>query len=195
VTRQDAWGARAAAEGTDWGRYLSAHLGSAGTEPDLDDPAHAAWQRFMRLDCLHLASVVGAEMRLPVGRLLKGDQLAHAFVILPNHDGVPDRWPCLDWSGVRSLKQVREDLRHAWGRLAFDWNDTRPLTRTRLRGDRREIMRLARGRPHIARAMRLAWPRVSTSLHGYRLRYLDVIDSSAPVHRVRRRKLDIIDVG
>lgn len=194
MIRQDAWGARAAAAGTDWGAYLARHLGSVMPEPDLLDPARKTWERFMRRDCLHLASALGAEMRLPVGRLLRGDQLAHAFVILPCHDGVPDRWPCLDWAGVRPLKQVRDDLREAWGRLVFDSADVLPLPASRLHGGRREILRLARKRPPIAQAMRVAWPRVARSLHGYRLRYLDVIDTAAPVRRGRKRRLDVIDV-
>lgn len=127
-------------------------------------------------------------MRLPVGRLTKGGQLAHAFVILPSHDGVPDRWPCLDWSGVRTMKRIRADLHDAWGRLTFD-GDVSPIV------PHRDAIIDARLRPHIVAAMRIAWPRVSgTRLHRCRLRYLDVIDASERVVTGRRRRPDIIDV-
>lgn len=185
---RDAWGARRAAAGTGWGRYLERTLGHVEGRPEADDPAFPDWQRYMLEDPLHLASAVAVAMRLPVGRLTKGPRLAHAFVMLPNHDGVPDRWPCLDWSGVRTLKQIRRDMRDTWGRLEFDTDvsSIRPNAGT---------LRDARSRPHVAAAMRLAWPRVSatTLLHG-RLRYLDVVDVTSSRATGRPRRVDTIDV-
>lgn len=186
LRRHDAWGAKAAADGTPWGRYLARNLDRPAERPSIDDPDFPLWQRYMLRDCLHLASAVAEVMRLPTGRLTRGGQLAHAFVILPNHDGVPDRWPCLDWSGVRSLKRIREDMRDAWGRLAFDTD----VSTIRHRSD---ALRDARSRPHVAAAMRLDWPRVSpAALHRGRLRYLDVLDVCAPTGS--RRHPDVIDV-
>lgn len=186
--RTDAWGARRVAEDTAWGRYLRNRLDRPDEASECDDPTRSNWQRYMRRDCLHLASAVGARMRLPVGRLMKGGQLAHAFVILPNHDGVPDRWPCLDWSGVRTLKRIRADLHDAWGRLTFD-GDVSPMKA------HSDALRDARTRQHIAAAMRIDWPRVSPAgLHRGRLRYLDVIDVSQPHAPARRRRPDVIDV-
>lgn len=177
------------ATGTAWGRYLERTLGHVAERPESTDPEFDMWQRYMSADCLHLASAVAIDMRLPVGRLTRGSGLAHAFVILPNHDGVPDRWPCLDWSGVRTMKQIRRDMRDAWGRLEFD-ADVAPV-----RPDH-GVLRDARSRRHIAAAMRLAWPRVSaTGLSHMRLRYLDVINTGPSQAPGRRRRPDVIDVG
>jgi hypothetical protein len=184
----DVRGARLAAEGTGWGAYLDRHLDRPDPRPDADAPGFDDWQRYMLQDCLAFASAVAGRMRLPVGRLTKGRQLAHAFVILPSHDGAPDRWACLDWSGVRTMKGVRRDMQEAWGRLAFVEDvSTTPVGR--------DVLRDARTRPHVLAALKQQWPRVSASaLFRCRLRYLDVIDPSTPTRTGRTRIPDVIDV-
>lgn len=183
--RFDAWGAKWAAEGTEWGAYLERHLDRPDDDPDLQDPEFARWQRYMRRDCLYLASAIARRMRLPVGRLMKGGQLAHVFVVLPNRHGIPDQMPCLDWSGVRRLKRVKDDMRDAWGRLTLA-DDMSPMTPPA------GIMRDARARPHVREALAIDWPRVSLASSRGRLRYLDVIDCTP---RTARRRPDVIDVG
>jgi len=166
--------------------FLRDRLNVPDIAPAWDDPDLAIWQRYMRRDCLHLASAVGRRMRLPVGRLMKGGQLAHAFVILPDMAGAPDEWACLDWSGVRTMKRVRKDMQEAWGRLTFA-GDLSPIA------PHADAMRDARRRPHIVAAMRLEWPRVAATLWHSRLRHLDMIDTRAL--RTTRRRPDVIDVA
>lgn len=180
--RFDAWGAKWAAEGTDWGAYLERYLDRPDERPASDDPEFVLWQRYMQRDCLHLASVLASRMRLPVGRLMKGGQLAHAFVILPNRHGMPDRLASLDWSGVRRLKRIKDDMREEWGRLTLN-GDMSPIDRPAARlGD-------AWTRPHIRAALDVCWPRVAATSTRGRLRYIDVLDCRP---RAKKRRPDII---
>ena len=154
--------------------FLDQYADISSKPTEIDDPEWNSWQRFMHCDCLSIASAIAIQTKLPVGRLMKGKQLAHAFIILPTHEPIPDKWWCLDWSGVRTLKSIREELKEGWGRLVFDYENILPLNMRQK--SKAEMLRIARTKIHIAKAMRVSWPSVSNrALHNARLRYRDII--------------------
>ena len=164
-------------------------------DPFLEPDEFASWQRFMLADCMQLAIAVASHRRLPLGRLMSADTLAHAFVILTDGERTPDRWLCLDWSGLRTLRRMRDDMRPSWGRLVFDWSGLDARRSPMKLRTRREVLRLARSRPHIAQALSVEWPRTATRPHRDRLRYLDVLDVQSHRGDASSRIPDIIDIN
>lgn len=128
--------------------YLARHLDRPDGEPERKNAEQVEWTRYMSRDCLHIASAIAIETGLPVGRLMKRGQLAHAFVILPNRLCSIEQGACLDWIGVRTIGRMRLDLRGTWGRLVLD------ADRTPIEPDAGALAE-ALGRPHMAEALKL----------------------------------------